>query len=283
MASQACNKCQKTGKMLVCGSCQSASYCSAECQKADWKVHKKPCKKIKAEKQAQALKEATFTLPTSVQSGGPTQTAKIAKLQAQPQTNGTTSEQSKKDVIIPASVSKGDNWYLKESKGKGMGLFAARDLQPGDLVLEDAYLLTLPMAAAKGTALTGLYISQVISSLDMAVQGLPDAARRIVYALYDCAQPPSKDKPAGPPEEKGMTEEKERLLGIARNAFPLGYEAQIYGLFPVAARLNHSCRPNVHHSFDEVKDRLVVYAVTQIKKDQELFTSYYDLCLPRAA
>eukprot|EP00808_Paulinella_micropora_P028810 g3763.t1 len=117
----------------------------------------------------------------------------------------------------------------------------------------------------------------------MAVQGLPDAARRIVYALYDCAQPPSKDKPAGPPEEKGMTEEKERLLGIARNAFPLGYEAQIYGLFPVAARLNHSCRPNVHHSFDEVKDRLVVYAVTQIKKDQELFTSYYDLCLPRAA
>ncbi|KAF8628200.1 hypothetical protein AX15_004049 [Amanita polypyramis BW_CC] len=43
-----CAKCYGLGKpkLLVCAVCRSISYCSVECQKADWKVHKKTCKKI---------------------------------------------------------------------------------------------------------------------------------------------------------------------------------------------------------------------------------------------
>ncbi len=42
-----CVKCFGPGKpkLLVCGACKNASYCSASCQKADWKVHKQVCKK----------------------------------------------------------------------------------------------------------------------------------------------------------------------------------------------------------------------------------------------
>jgi len=42
-----CARCGGPGKpkLLVCGGCKSTSYCSARCQKEDWKKHKPMCKK----------------------------------------------------------------------------------------------------------------------------------------------------------------------------------------------------------------------------------------------
>ena len=42
-----CAQCGGPGKpkLLVCGGCRSISYCSAGCQKEDWKKHKPTCKK----------------------------------------------------------------------------------------------------------------------------------------------------------------------------------------------------------------------------------------------
>ena len=42
-----CQKCGGLGKpkLLVCSSCKSVSYCSVDCQKADWKTHKGTCRK----------------------------------------------------------------------------------------------------------------------------------------------------------------------------------------------------------------------------------------------
>ena len=44
----ACANCRGPGKprLLVCASCKNVSYCCVKCQKADWKVHKKSCKKV---------------------------------------------------------------------------------------------------------------------------------------------------------------------------------------------------------------------------------------------
>jgi hypothetical protein len=43
----ACHYCQKgTESLKVCGSCKRVRYCSRECQKSDFKVHKKVCKKL---------------------------------------------------------------------------------------------------------------------------------------------------------------------------------------------------------------------------------------------
>jgi len=41
-----CKKCGRNGKpkLLVCGKCRMVSYCSAACQKEDWRAHKPQCK-----------------------------------------------------------------------------------------------------------------------------------------------------------------------------------------------------------------------------------------------
>ena len=42
-----CQKCEGPGKpkLLVCARCKDVSYCSVDCQKADWKSHKGTCRK----------------------------------------------------------------------------------------------------------------------------------------------------------------------------------------------------------------------------------------------
>eukprot|EP01006_Ploeotia_vitrea_P008003 TRINITY_DN18822_c0_g1_i1.p1 TRINITY_DN18822_c0_g1~~TRINITY_DN18822_c0_g1_i1.p1 ORF type:complete len:140 (+),score=31.84 TRINITY_DN18822_c0_g1_i1:274-693(+) len=42
-----CDACDKfCEKILRCEGCKAAHYCGRECQKADWKAHKKECKKM---------------------------------------------------------------------------------------------------------------------------------------------------------------------------------------------------------------------------------------------
>lgn len=42
---KSCDECGKTGHLRLCSACRTVSYCSVECQKKDWPVHKTSCKK----------------------------------------------------------------------------------------------------------------------------------------------------------------------------------------------------------------------------------------------
>lgn len=44
-----CSFCRKTGELKKCGACYNVAYCSIECQKGAWKVHKFVCKKASSE------------------------------------------------------------------------------------------------------------------------------------------------------------------------------------------------------------------------------------------
>eukprot|EP00931_Biecheleriopsis_adriatica_P090297 TRINITY_DN64302_c0_g1_i1.p1 TRINITY_DN64302_c0_g1~~TRINITY_DN64302_c0_g1_i1.p1 ORF type:complete len:382 (-),score=91.58 TRINITY_DN64302_c0_g1_i1:8-1123(-) len=67
-ACTACNKCGAVGselgrKLLVCGRCKGVAYCSAECQRADWKVHKYDCSAPKSQvMQKESVSEAKSPL-----------------------------------------------------------------------------------------------------------------------------------------------------------------------------------------------------------------------------
>ena len=43
-----CGNCQKEGVKSQCMRCERVVYCNGECQKADWKFHKRICEKPKA-------------------------------------------------------------------------------------------------------------------------------------------------------------------------------------------------------------------------------------------
>lgn len=55
---------------------------------------------------------------------------------------------------------------------------------------------------------------------------------------------------------------------------PLGPGASEGGLFLDAARINHSCRPNAHRSWNDNLQRLTVHAVRDIERGQEIAISY---------
>eukprot|EP01084_Bolivina_argentea_P165872 288090_1 len=42
-----CHHCKKPGATSFCSACKSTYYCNTECQRGDWKQHKKECKKLR--------------------------------------------------------------------------------------------------------------------------------------------------------------------------------------------------------------------------------------------
>lgn len=55
----------------------------------------------------------------------------------------------------------------------------------------------------------------------------------------------------------------------------------IEGVFPIASRINHSCLPNVHWTFNKSINRLTVHAVRDINPDEEIEGDYIGgCCLP---
>jgi len=50
------------------------------------------------------------------------------------------------------------------------------------------------------------------------------------------------------------------------------------GIFPKAARVNHSCVPNVFHRFNPNIRRITMHAIRDIEPGDEIVTSYIDIC-----
>jgi hypothetical protein len=109
-----------------------------------------------------------------------------------------------------------------------------------------------------------------------------------VAALYEVAK---QAKYLVPAELRASLEEYVALLGRLQmnnfemtSATPDGPEGTHrptgIGVYPSAARINHSCAPNCHHSSD-AHGCLVVDTVRDIRKGEEVTIPYVDLRLPR--
>ena len=135
-------------------------------------------------------------------------------------------------------------------EGRGMGCIATRDILLGERVLAESPLFTISK---------DLYYES--HAIEAAVERLEDEQRARFYNLC---------------QSENVYGRKRRPHGIFQNnALPLGLSKDAgYGLFPTAARLNHSCTPNVSHSYNSNLMKEMIHAGRLIKEGEELLTSY---------
>jgi hypothetical protein len=71
------------------------------------------------------------------------------------------------------------------------------------------------------------------------------------------------------------------------NAFNIGEPDEegvvMAGVFELASRFNHSCRPNVAQTFNVNSNQLTIHAIRHITKGEEMCDSYVPLCQPAEA
>jgi len=147
-----------------------------------------------------------------------------------------------------------------ELPGKGTGLVASCDLQPGVLLLAEAPLLTVPW----WQRLTQFNRTRERSELlSKQLLDLSKEKQDGFWRLADCKAEPG---------------EKPSIDGIWRtNNFALGPSGPKTnnGLFLKISRFNHSCRPSAEFSWNPVRKRQEVRVVRPIMCGREITVSYF--------
>ncbi|KAJ7605576.1 hypothetical protein FB45DRAFT_848849 [Roridomyces roridus] len=183
-------------------------------------------------------------------------------------------------------------YRVGESPGKGMGLFAARDLKQGDFILsERALLLTtlsLPLPHsrfAEGASQSDgrVVVPATFNSLDdfeRHMKTLVDQMRpvnREAFMSLTVARPHTTDG-SGPIH--GRIRTNGCSISNLRPGPPgqwKGSDGQYGAILEKISRLNHSCSPNTQSHFDKASLSHSLFAVRDIAVGEELTNNYTPL------
>ena len=125
---------------------------------------------------------------------------------------------------------------------KGLGAVATRDIVAGERLLVDP----------------PLFVAQDAGDINREVGKLTKTRRDAFFMLKDSHY---FDNPTA-------------CSVFRTNALPLGAGSATSAIFLVAARFNHSCLPNVHHSWNANLNAETIHACRDIKAGEELYTCY---------
>ncbi|KAF8937276.1 hypothetical protein EDD21DRAFT_375764 [Dissophora ornata] len=135
-------------------------------------------------------------------------------------------------------------YIVKDVPGKGRGMFATRDIHHGECIIsEEPLVFVVP----------NLVVTMV------SIQAMSKKNKKSFYALHNVHQ--------NLPTELGI---------VKTNALPLGQDAVDAAVYRVISRINHSCSPNVRHSWNSKKRKECIYAVREIEEGSEILTCYFD-------
>ncbi|KAI1212021.1 SET domain-containing protein [Annulohypoxylon truncatum] len=147
---------------------------------------------------------------------------------------------------------------IEDVSGKGKGLIAQRSIRKWDIVLVDhpALLAHMDMFDVVGSE-----IRQDI--LEQSLKQLPEEQREEIW-LLDRSM-------GGEPIEDIL---RTNIFGVE-----LGLEIPHLGLFPIASRINHDCKPNVFWRYSVRTLAVEVIAMRDIEPGEEITQSYVPLGL----
>ncbi|KAJ8503560.1 hypothetical protein ONZ45_g10754 [Pleurotus djamor] len=163
---------------------------------------------------------------------------------------------------LPKSQTLG-GFEIKPTKDKGLGMFATRDYDFGDMILAERPLILCPMPP-QGSRDTEYIFAE-------ALDRMSEANFDTFMSLHNC-----HTDEAG--EEGDLP-----LFGVLRtNAYYIRFEKgktrlRYISVYGKISRINHSCSPNTSQDWDALSLSRQIYALRPIKKGEEITSSYMRL------
>ncbi|KAJ7141135.1 hypothetical protein C8R44DRAFT_866782 [Mycena epipterygia] len=179
---------------------------------------------------------------------------------------------------LPLKQNEEPTYEIRSADNMGLGMFALRDLKAGDLLLSERPALVYPngfRASAVASESSELEDAQQLEAVfEVALEHMPVNVRVMYRKLANAKAPGS----AGGD-----------LVGIAStNSFKLGLHSpgglnvrwsvgDYRAVYLDVSRINHSCSPNAVADFDFPSFSIIVRIARDIKKGDQIFTTYIDL------
>ena len=137
---------------------------------------------------------------------------------------------------------------IMDIPGKGKGLVSRFNLSKGTRVVHEKPLFTTQPLSSK---------SMLESDIATKLKKLSKNQQRDFLQLHN-------NHPGNFP-----------FSGIVRtNALPCGVDSSIGGIYPTLCRINHSCLPNAHHSWNSATGYETIHALRYIRGGEEISISY---------
>ncbi|KAK6003939.1 hypothetical protein QM012_008789 [Aureobasidium pullulans] len=182
-------------------------------------------------------------------------------------------------MALPTVPTPSGLYEQRPSPTAGIGVFAVAAIPSGTRILCEAPLFALPD-------------DDDVIACYLAVKNLPLDQQSAFWSLAACTSPPGDtewidelreacDEDIGDAFDDLVKKYEDAFSIYETNRFTLRYpdgSPNKLGIFPNAARFNHSCSPNVYHRYNPNIDRLTIHALRDIHPGEEICTAYIDIC-----
>ncbi|KAF8970465.1 hypothetical protein BDZ97DRAFT_1791564 [Flammula alnicola] len=150
------------------------------------------------------------------------------------------------------------NFRILKTAHKGIGLFAARNIAAGELIIVEHPALILP-------------------SGNFPPERLPEKKRAELLAMANCRPPEECKSPV-----EGIVRTNGLMLELdPKGKIPAEQKGVYGGVYPLINRGNHSCGPNAGIKWDLAALTLSLYALRPILEGEEIHKTYLEPALPR--
>lgn len=169
---------------------------------------------------------------------------------------------------------------MRSSPGKGRGLFALQDIPRGSCIFAEKPLVALnlqcdifeemgKLSTAERESFDAL--TYHMSNVDLRLPNFRDMARRNRAAAGK----------TGAELERAVDDCMKTQAIFMTNSVRMNSDTD-GGVFLTYSRVNHSCTPNVNNGWNPTLGKGTLFAIRDIKKSEELLTTYIDPLATRA-
>lgn len=192
---------------------------------------------------------------------------------------------------------------VRSAGSMGKGVFAMRDVARGTRIINEAPLFAVYDRPRQGEMTQEAFAQDVDVFCSTAIYLPPETLQQLDRLHYNADYDTASDKnriqdwylgqgttdeqgrPLGGRKLRKTVMEMSRRYGIFKaNCARIGIDdtGLDSGLFPLYARINHSCSPNAHGHYNTTTDRLTIHTTRDIEAGDQILINYIgNTCLPR--